>query len=162
MNRIVSERLPQIKIITHPVCHRFNQFRDGITSEQKEVLRQVRDSMIGEDITFLTPFGLKKVVYADFTASGRLSSLVEAFMNSNVYPLYANTHSNSSWGPIQTAIYREEARALIKKSVGASPKDVLLFCGSGSTAAIYKTVELMKAQTEYLPAPRIVVLISKF
>ena len=62
-----SRGLPQIKIITHPVCHRFNQFRDGITSEQKEVLRQVRDSMIGEDITFLTPFGLKKVVYADFS-----------------------------------------------------------------------------------------------
>ena len=63
--------------------------------------------MIGEDITFLTPYGLKKVVYADFTASGRLSRMVEAFMNSNVYPLYANTHSNSSWGPIQTSIYRE-------------------------------------------------------
>ena len=40
--------------------------------------------MIGEDITFLTPFGLKKVVYADFTASGRLSTFVESFMQSNV------------------------------------------------------------------------------
>ncbi len=40
--------------------------------------------MIGEDITFLTPFGLKKVVYADYTASGRLSTLVESFMQANV------------------------------------------------------------------------------
>ena len=42
----------------------------------QELIRRVRASLIGEDTTFPTPFGLKKIVYADYTASGRLSTLV--------------------------------------------------------------------------------------
>ncbi len=158
-------QMPKVRVVKREAVKGFMDLWRGVSEEKREVLRKIRESMIGEDITFLTPFGLKKVVYADFTASGRLSQMVEAFMNSNVYPLYANTHSNSSWGPIQTAIYREEARALIKDAVGATEKDVLLFCGAGSTAAIDKTVRLLRAQTEAAAEKggvRMVVLVSKF
>ena len=58
--------------------------------------------MIGEDLTFLTPFGLKKIVYADFTASGRLSTLVESFIQANVSTFYfRSTHFTRTLTRIQ-------------------------------------------------------------
>ena len=61
--------------------------------------------MIGEDLTFLTPFGLKKIVYADFTASGRLSTLVESFLQANVSGYYSrSTRSMRTLTRIQAGV----------------------------------------------------------
>ena len=80
-----TDSLPEIRVVATPAGRKSAQpIQFNLSQEKKEILKKVRQSMIGEDITFLTPFGLKKVVYADFTASGRLSTFVESFMQSNV------------------------------------------------------------------------------
>ena len=93
--------------------------------------------MIGEDEAIATPFGLRRVTYADYTASGRSLGFIEDMIRDAVLPLYANTHTESSGTGSQTTRFREEARDIIRAGVGADPTDhVVLFCGSGSTGAI--------------------------
>jgi selenocysteine lyase/cysteine desulfurase len=86
------------------------------------------------------PYGERLVTYADYIASGLPLKFIENYIEHMVLPTYANTHTEASFTGRQTGHYREEARQLIKKSVNANDKDVLLFCGSGSTAAIDKIV----------------------
>ena len=51
-------------------------------------------------------------------------------------PLYANTHTDMSRTGKQTNQARHEARAIIKRCVGADEDDALVFCGNGATAGI--------------------------
>ena len=108
-----------------------------------DLIETIRASVIGDDTVLDGPFGGRRLVYADYAASGRALGFVEDFIRDEVLPLYANTHTEvSATGRRMTAL-REEARRLIHRSVGGGPDDVVLFCGSGSTAAIDKLVELL-------------------
>src|SRR5438477_12437856 len=104
----------------------------------------VRSSVIGEDEAVMGPFGLRRVTYADYTASGRALTFVEDFIREVVLPLYANTHTESSGTGLQTTRFREEARRIIRDALGAGDEHAIVFCGSGSTAAINRMVEVLE------------------
>jgi selenocysteine lyase/cysteine desulfurase len=105
----------------------------------------VRAAVIGEDEAIATPFGLRRVTYADYTASGRSLAFIEDLIRETVLPLYANTHTESSGTGLQTSRFREEARSIIRKSVGGTQDDhVVIFCGSGSTGAIAKLIDCLE------------------
>ena len=72
-------------------------------------------SVIGEDEAIATPFGLRRVTYADYTASGRSLSFIEDVIRDAVLPLYANTHTESSGTGLQTTRFREDARAIMAR-----------------------------------------------
>jgi selenocysteine lyase/cysteine desulfurase len=102
-----------------------------------------RNNIIGIDQTFSTPYGLKKIIYADWIASGRLYNPIEKIIEEKFYPFVGNTHSESSaTGTTMTAAYHE-ARSIIKNHVNASNSDVLIFAGSGMTSAINKFQRLL-------------------
>ncbi len=86
------------------------------------------------------PFGDRRITYADYTASGRGIDFIEDTIREKVLPAYANTHTESSGTGRQTTQLREEARALIKQALGADDDYVLLFAGSGTTAAIDRLI----------------------
>lgn len=119
-----------------------------------------RDRVIGRGQTFLSPYGEQTILYADWTASGRAYAPIEIYLQEHILPFAANTHTGSTeTGSVMSQAY-EEAKAVIKQHVGAGSDDVLLFCGSGMTAAVNKLQRLLGLRIpervkDYLALPEI-------
>ena len=107
------------------------------------LISHIRDHIIGDDAALEGPFGVRRVIYADYTASGRSLGFIEDFLRDEVMPLYANTHTESSGTGLQTTRFREDARQIIHDAVGGSDEDVVIFTGSGATGAINKLVDCL-------------------
>ncbi len=142
--------------------------------KSETLITYIRDSVIGKDDVVDGPFGPRRVTYADYTASGRSLSFIEDFIRDAVLPLYANTHTESSGTGLQTTHFREEARDIIRRCVGAGDEHAVVFCGSGATGAVHKLIEVLglrlpsNLEDEYAlsdripPAGRPVVFIGPF
>jgi selenocysteine lyase/cysteine desulfurase len=105
----------------------------------EELARFFRQNEVGRRACVETPYGRRLLCYGDLTATGRYLHFVEAWVR-QLRPYYANTHTAiSSTGRLMTDL-REEARRVIERSVNAAADDVVLFVGSGATAAINKLV----------------------
>ncbi len=107
------------------------------------LLALVRDAVIGEDHVMETPYGRRRVTYADYTASGRALGFIEDFIRDEVLPAYANTHTESSGTGLQTTRLREDARRVIHESVHGDADTVVVFAGSGCTGAIDKLIGVL-------------------
>lgn len=107
------------------------------------LLARIRASVIGDDRMIPGPYGARRLTYADYTASGRALDFIEDFLRQNVLPYYANTHTETSLTGWQTTHYREQARAMIRRSIGADDEYAVIFCGSGATGAINRLVDIL-------------------
>ncbi|MFI1772435.1 aminotransferase class V-fold PLP-dependent enzyme [Thalassobellus citreus] len=97
-----------------------------------------RQNIVGINTEFDSPYGKKKIIYADWTASGRLYRPIEEKLLNEIGPYVANTHTETSiTGSVMTHAYHD-ARAIIKAHVNASKDDVLITVGTGMTGAINK------------------------
>jgi selenocysteine lyase/cysteine desulfurase len=97
-----------------------------------------RRNIIGINAEIETPYGIKKLVYADWIASGRLYTPIEKRISEEIGPLVGNTHSESTTtGKTMTEAYLE-SRKIIKRHVNADENDIVIFTGAGMTSAISK------------------------
>lgn len=100
--------------------------------------KKFRDNVIGIDQEFETPFGVKKMIYADWIASGRLYKPIEDRMLSDIAPFIGNTHTETTEsGTLMTKAY-QYAHRLIKEHVNANNDDVIITAGSGMTGVVNK------------------------
>jgi selenocysteine lyase/cysteine desulfurase len=107
------------------------------------LLELIRTSVIGRGDVVDGPFGPRRVTYADYTASGRSLSFIEDFIRDAVLPLYANTHTESSGTGLQTTRFREDARAIVRRCVGATDDHAVIFCGNGTTGAVDRLIHVL-------------------
>lgn len=85
-----------------------------------------RKNIIGIDARFDTAFGKQKMIYADWTASGRAYKPIEERISNEIMPLLGNTHTETTiTGKSMTLAY-EQAKQIIKKHVNAGSDDVLI------------------------------------
>ena len=81
-----------------------------VADPSQALIDAIRSAVIGDDEAVAGPFGPRRVIYADYTASGRALTFIEDYIRDAVLPLYANTHTESSGTGLQTTRFREDAR----------------------------------------------------
>src|SRR6478752_2186609 len=109
-----------------------------VTTQLEQYFQQFRDNIIGIDQEFDSPYGRQKIIYTDWTASGRLYRPIEEKLMNEFGPFVANTHTETTVsGTAMTKSYHH-ARNIIKQHVNADSDDVLITDGTGMTGVVNK------------------------
>ncbi|MEN8885174.1 MAG: aminotransferase class V-fold PLP-dependent enzyme [Winogradskyella sp.] len=114
---------------------------DTITKDITELeahFNQFRTHIVGQNQTFISPYGEQKIIYTDWTASGRLYRPIEDRLVNDFGPFVANTHTETTVsGTAMTKAYHK-AKHIIKHHVNANDDDVLIVSGNGMTGVVNK------------------------
>jgi selenocysteine lyase/cysteine desulfurase len=108
---------------------------------------EVRRGIIGGNAVIETPFGRRRLTYADHTASGRAVSIVEDRLR-DALELYGNTHTEDDATGTRTSGLLHLAEARIKELVNAGPRHKIVTVGAGTTAAVHHLQQILGI---YLP-----------
>lgn len=117
----------------------------------KTPLADLRAGLIGEGVMIPGARGQVPLIYADYVASGRALRQVENFINEQVLPFYANSHTEASYCGGYMTRMREEARKEIARLTGASDACSVIFTGAGATAGLNRLVNLLGVNTAQNP-----------
>ncbi|MDB0027072.1 aminotransferase class V-fold PLP-dependent enzyme [Flavobacteriales bacterium] len=97
-----------------------------------------RKKIIGREQFFTSPFGEKKIIYADWIASGRIYGPIEDKLRDEIFPFVANTHTETSTTGATMSLAFHDAMHIIKNHVGANENDILISAGAGMTMLVSK------------------------
>ncbi len=109
-----------------------------ISSKLEQYFAPFRENIIGINQTFESPFGEKKIIYTDWTASGRLYKTIEEKLMTQFGPFVANTHTETTISGTAMTLAYHKARHIIKAHVNANENDVLITDGTGMTGVVNK------------------------
>ncbi|MBN2399995.1 MAG: aminotransferase class V-fold PLP-dependent enzyme [Candidatus Aminicenantes bacterium] len=113
-----------------------------------------RNQIIGIEQTFKSPDGEKRLIYADWTASGRLYRPIEEYLINRLGPFVANPHTETTMSGIRMTEAYHQAQQIIKKHVHANDDDAIFFAGFGMTAVINKLQRLLGLRVPENLCPR--------
>ncbi len=102
-----------------------------------------RKNIIGIDAQFDTPYGKKKLIYADWIAGGRLYLPIEQQMTKVFGPFVANTHTETNDSGTKMTFSYQLAHNKIKEHVNAGTNDVIITAGFGMTAVVNKLQRIL-------------------
>ncbi len=125
----------------------------------EKYFEKFRKNIIGNNKTFHSPYGEKRIVYADWIASGRLYEPIEKKMCEGFGPLVGNTHSESSVTGTSMTLAYHYAHELIKRHVNAGKDDVIITAGAGMTGVVNKFQRILGLKIpeqlkEYIHLPK--------
>jgi len=107
-------------------------------SELEDYFKPFRANIVGIDQEFESPYGLKKIIYTDWTASGRLYRPIEEKILNEFGPFVANTHTETTESGTAMTMAYNKARQIIKSHVNCNEDDVLIVSGTGMTGVVNK------------------------
>ena len=140
-----------------------NSLFERFASElRQETLDSLRHGLIGHEARVDGPYGPKRMVYADYVASGRALVQIETFVLNHVLPVYANSHTEASFVGGQMTQARREARDIIRQCCNAAKEHAVIFTGSGATQGINRIVHLMGLREQVAHGANPLVLIGPY
>jgi len=114
------------------------QTLEDIKKDLEAYFEPFRKKIVGYDLEFNTPYGRKKLVYADWTASGRLYEPIEKVISEDLGRYVGNTHTETTvTGTSMTKAYHK-SHSIIKNHVNASSEDIIITTDSGMTGVVNK------------------------
>ena len=114
-----------------------------IPGNLEEYFQSFRSHVIGIDQEFDSPFGQKRIIYADWTASGRLYQPIEQKISEVFGPFMANTHTESNITSLMMTGLYKRSKKIIKEHVNADKHDVVILDGFGMTSVINKLQRIL-------------------
>ena len=108
------------------------------STELETYFQKFRKNIIGIEQEFTSPYGTKKIVYTDWTASGRLYAPIERKLMNEFGPFVANTHTETTVSGTAMTMAYHHARKIIKNHVNANADDILITDGTGMTGVVNK------------------------
>ena len=134
-------------------------------SQLENYFAKYRKNIIGVEQKFASPYGEQKIVYADWTASGRLYEPIERIMLEDFYPLVGNTHTETNITGSSMTLAYHNALHIIKRHVNAGPEDLIISTGSGMTGVVNKFQRILglkvyEKHRKFINIPEIVSKIS--
>lgn len=109
----------------------------------EEYFQPFRSHVIGLNQEFDSPYGKKKIIYADWTASGRLYQPIEKKISVDFGPFMANTHTESNITSLMMTGLYKQSKKIIKEHVHADKHDVVILDGFGMTSVVNKLQRLL-------------------
>src|SRR3954453_12790286 len=109
-----------------------------IPDNLEEYFQSFRSDVIGLNQEFDSPYGKKKIIYADCTASGRLYQPIEQKISEVFGPFMANTHTESNITSLMMTGLYKQSKTIIKEHVNADQHDVVVLDGFGMTSVVNK------------------------
>ena len=77
----------------------------------EDYFQPFRSHVIGLNQEFDSPYGKKKIIYADWTASGRLYQPIQKKISVDFGPFMANTHTESNITSLMmTGLYKQSKK----------------------------------------------------
>lgn len=117
---------------------------EGVKLSQLEIyFSKFREQIIGIDQSFESIYGSKKILYADWIASGRMYKQIEKIFNEEIYPFVANTHTETTHTGCAMTLAYHHAKNIIKKHVNANNDDILISSNSGMTGVVNKLQRIL-------------------
>lgn len=118
----------------------FDSFFTQINTNNR--IADIRNGLIGHSAMIEGPNGPKKMIYADYVASGRALRQIEDLILTDILPFYANSHTEASYVGGKMTRLRQQARDVIRECCGATHDHAVVFTGSGATHGINRLVHL--------------------
>ncbi len=118
----------------------------NIESNIKSIPTKIKELILYKSPLIKTPFNNNiKVLFADYTATGKASPLIEKYVTDHVLPYYSNTHSNAYLGCKMKDMI-SETKQYMRKHMNINKSKKIIFDGSGTTGVINHLVYCLKLE----------------